>query len=53
MQTALVLAQLDGIVEGYAAAAPKEKQLTRTEIVILNALGDLLVKLRCIPGPRR
>jgi hypothetical protein len=41
-QTALILAQLDGLVDGYLEIASAESALTRSDLLLLNGLGDLL-----------
>jgi len=39
---ALILAQLDGLVDGYLSVAPVETAFTRMDLILVNGLGDLL-----------
>jgi len=47
----LVLVQLDGLIAGYQATAPKNEYLSYSDIVIINLTGDLGVLLDAlVPG---
>ena len=37
----LILAQLDGLLAGYNAVAPKDQQLTEWAFSLLNGVGDM------------
>lgn len=50
-QVGLVIAQLDGVLDGYNSKAPQDKQLTKDDIWLMNSDGDVLdVERAATPG---